>query len=307
MQGTECDATLPGITPGMSSKEANPAASIRARLMNISREQNGDFNRVLTHYGLERLLYRLSTSKYKDEFVLKGAMLFSYWSGDVYRATKDVDFHKSGNTSIEYLTRVFTELCAQTPEPNDGLIFDVESVHAGEIREEDTYGGIRVTLNATLAKARISIQADIGIGDIITPDAEEIKFPTLLDMPSPIMKAYPVETVIAEKFEAMVSLGFANSRMKDFYDVWSIQKFMHPDEEMVAKAVANTFNRRGTKLPVEPPLALTEEFSTDGTRQKQWEAFVRRAGVGSSAKGTLKETIENIRPFLMQATGMGAR
>lgn len=291
----------------MSGKKANPAASIRARLMNISREQNVDFNRVLTHYGLERLLYRLSISKYKDEFVLKGAMLFSYWSGDAYRATKDVDFHKSGKTSIEYLTQVFIDLCAQTTEPNDGLIFDAESVHAGEIREEDTYGGIRVTLNATLAKARIAIQADIGIGDVITPSAEEIEFPTLLDMPSPIMKAYPVETVIAEKFEAMVSLGLANSRMKDFYDVWSIQKCMHPDKEMVAKAVANTFNRRGTKLPIEPPLALTEAFFTDGTKQKQWEAFVRRAGVGNYANETLQKTIEDIRPFLMQATGVGAR
>lgn len=303
MQGAECDATLSCITLGMSGKDVNPAVSIRARLLNISREKKVDFNRVLTNYALERLLYRLSISKYQSEFVLKGAMLFSFWSGDVYRATKDVDFHKSGETSIEYLTQVFTELCAQTTEPDDGLKFDTEPVHAGEIREEDTYGGIRVTIKATLVNARIAIQADIGTGDVITPGAEMIEFPVLLDMPSPSLKAYPVETVIAEKFEAMVSLGFANSRMKDFYDIWSIQKFMNPDEEMVAKAVANTFNRRGTKLPVEPPLALTDKFSTDGTKQKQWEAFVRRAGVGNNANETLQETIEDIRPFLMQATG----
>ena len=307
MQGAECDATLSGVAPGMSGKGVNPAASIRARLLNISREQNVDFNRILTSYGLERLLYRLSTSGYKDEFVLKGAMLFSCWSGDVYRATKDVDFLKSGEASIAYLTQVFTELCGQTTDPDDGLIFDAASVQAREIREEDNYGGIRITLKATLAKARIAIQADIGIGDVITPGAETIEFPVLLDMPAPSLKAYPVETVIAEKFEAMVSLGFANSRMRDFYDIWVIQKFMHPDKTVLAQAVANTFNRRGTELPAEPPLALTDEFSADDAKQKQWEAFVRRAAVGNRAKRTLRETVDDIRPFLMQAAGAGEK
>jgi len=279
----------------------NTPASIRQRLLNISREQKVNFNRILTSYGLERLLYRLSASKYKDEFVLKGAMLFSYWSGDAYRATKDVDFLKSGEASIAYLTQVFTELCEKATNPDDGLIFDIASIQAGEIREEDAYGGIRITVEATLAKAKILIQADIGIGDIITPEAETIEFPTILDMPSPSLKAYPVETVIAEKFEAMVSLGFVNSRMKDFYDIWAIQKFMNPDERVLAQAVANTFNRRGTELPVEAPLALTEEFSADATRQRQWEAFVRRAAVASSARSTLKDTVDDIRPFLMRA------
>jgi len=307
MPGAERHAALSGITVRMIGKGVNTAASVRQRLLNISREQKVDFNRILTNYGLERLLYRLSVSEYKDEFVLKGAMLFSCWSGDVYRATKDVDFLKSGEASIAYLTQVFTELCEQATEPDDGLIFDAESVQAREIREEDNYGGIRITIKATLAKASIAIQADVGIGDVITPDVETIEFPVLLGMPSPSLKAYPVETVIAEKFEAMVSLGFANSRMKDFYDIWVIWKSMSPDEDMVAKAVANTFRRRGTELPTEPPLALTDEFFTDGTKQKQWEAFVRRAGVENRAKGTLRETIEDIRPFLMQATGGGER
>jgi len=279
----------------------NTAASIRQLLLNISREKKVDFNRILTSYGLERLLYRLSISKYKDEFVLKGAMLFSYWSGDAYRATKDVDFLKSGEASIEYLTQVFTELCEQVTNPDDGLVFDTASIQAGAIREEDAYGGIRITAEATLAKAKVKIQADIGIGDIITPEAETIEFPTILDMPSPNLKAYPVETVIAEKFEAMISLGFVNSRMKDFYDIWAIQKFMNPDEGLLAQAVANTLKRRGTELPVEVPLALTEEFSADASRQIQWIAFVRRAAVASSARSTLKETVEDIRPFLMKA------
>lgn len=227
-------------------------------------------------------------------------MLFSYWSGDAYRATKDVDFLKSGEASIGYLTQVFVDLCEQPTDLDDGLIFDTESVQAREIREEDSYGGIRVTLKATLAKANIAIQADIGIGDAITPHAESIEFPVLLDMPSPSLMAYPAETVIAEKFEAMVSLGIANSRMKDFYDIWAIQKFIRFDEEVLAKAIRNTFKRRGTKLPTEPPLALTNGFSMDGTKQKQWNAFTHRAGVASSARKTLQETVDDIRPLLMQ-------
>jgi len=280
--------------------DVNVAASIRQRLLNISREQRVDFNRILINYGLERLLYRLSISKHKDEFVLKGAMLFSYWSGDVYRATKDVDFLKSGESSIAYLSEVFTGLCKQG-ESDDGLVFNAASIQANEIREDDAYGGIRMTMEATLAKAKIKIQADIGIGDIITPDAELIKFPTILDMPSPNLKAYHVETVIAEKFEAMVSLGFANSRMKDFYDIWAIHKFINPDERVLAQAIANTFERRGTELPISLPLALTEEFSSDVSKQQQWKAFIHRAAVANSARSTLKETVDDIRLFLMQA------
>jgi len=279
----------------------NTPASIRQLLLNISRQEKVDFNRILTSYALERLLYRISASKYQDEFVLKGAMLFSYWSGDVYRATKDVDFLKSGEASIDYLTQVFTALCEQITHPDDGLIFDAASIQTGDIREEDAYGGLRITVDATLAKAKIKVQADIGIGDIITPAAETIEFPTILDMPAPRLKAYPIETVIAEKFEAMVSLGFVNSRMKDFYDIWAIQKFMTPDESVLAQAITNTFNRRGTEIPVVLPLALTEEFSKDLGRQKQWEAFIRRAAVVNNARSTLLATVEDIRPFLMRA------
>lgn len=283
----------------MSGKGANPAASIRQRLLNISREQKVDFTRILTDYGLQRLLYRLSVSPYQDEFVLKGAMLFSYWSGDAFRATKDVDFLKSGDASINHLKEVFTNLCTQPVEPDDGLIFDPASLMAEEIREEDAYGGTRVTMKASLSAARISIQADIGIGDVITPVAQEIEYPVLLDLPSPKLKAYPVETVIAEKFEAMVQLGFANSRMKDFYDVWALTKFMNPHYDILAQAIANTFRRRATELPKDVPIALTSEFSRDEMKQKQWSAFVRRAAVGSSAKMTLHETVEEIRPLLM--------
>ncbi len=217
----------------------------------------------------------------------------------MHRATKDVDFLKSGDASKAYLTQVFTELSRQITDPDDGLIFDASTIKVSEIKAEDNYGGIRVIMKATLTTAVVSIQADIGVGDVITPGAEDIAFPTLLDMPPPDLKAYPVETVLAEKFEAMVSLGFANSRMKDFYDVWAIHKFINLDKKVLSTAITNTFKRRGTALPQEVPMALTLKFSKDKNKQQQWTAFVNRAGVSYHAQKTLFETVEDIRPLLM--------
>jgi predicted nucleotidyltransferase component of viral defense system len=283
------------------SVATNISASIRARLNQQARNQRINFGRLLTNYGLERLLYRLANSTYRDDFVLKGAMLFAYWSGDAYRATKDVDFLKMGDASITRLEQIFSELCDIKTDVDDGLVFDASTIRVNEIREDNHYGGVRVLLKAYLGKAMISIQADIGVGDMITPDAEEIIFPTLLDMEAPKLKAYPVETVLAEKFEAMVSIGFANSRMKDFYDVWAICKFLNPDMQVLSNAVSNTFKRRGTTLPTNAPLALTDAFSKDEDKQKQWSAFVNRVGISDKANKTLHETIEKIRPILMGA------
>ena len=287
-------------------KPSNITASIRAKLNDQARAQHIDFGRLLTSYGLERLLYRLANSPYKGEFVLKGALLFAYWSGDMNRATKDADFLKMGASSLDKLEQVFIQLCEMETDVDDGLVFDASSIKAEEIREDDSYGGTRVTLKAYLGKAMISIQADIGVGDMITPAAKEIEFPTVLDMPSPKLKAYPAETVIAEKFEAMVSIGFTNSRMKDFYDIWAIYKFLNPDQQVVNQAIANTFRRRGTTIPSEAPIALTDEFSKDKAKQQQWLAFIRRVGVTQKAQPTLHETIAYIRPFLIEAMIEGA-
>ncbi|MDQ6976418.1 MAG: nucleotidyl transferase AbiEii/AbiGii toxin family protein [Mariprofundaceae bacterium] len=285
----------------MTAKHLNLQASIKARLLNISREKKVDFNRILSNYALERLLYRLSVSKYNDEFVLKGAMLFSCWSDDSHRATRDIDFLKSGEISIVYLTKVFTKLCEQQTATDDGMEYLTASIRVGEIREDNAYGGIRIRIKSTLGNIHVPVQADVGIGDIITPASESIEFPVLLDMPIPKLKAYPVETVIAEKFEAMVHLGLANSRLKDFYDIWTILNFIPYDAGILSKAIHNTFSRRGTALPSGVPLALTDEFSADAGKQKQWKAFVQKAGVQKSANVTLQETVDEIRPLLMKA------
>jgi len=197
----------------------NTATSVRQRLLNRSREESQEFQLVLTRYALERLIYRLSLSSYAEKFVLKGAMLFYVWNptAGAYRPTRDLDFLMRGENSVEILETIFRKIVDTKVSP-DGLVFDPESIKAAPIREDNRYGGIRVQLMAMMEKARIPLQIDLGFGDKITPGPEQIAFPSLLGQEVARLSAYPKETVIAEKLEAMVSLGEANSRMKDFYD-----------------------------------------------------------------------------------------
>jgi predicted nucleotidyltransferase component of viral defense system len=228
-------------------EKKNPAASARDRLLVLARERGEDFQLLLTRYGLERLLYRLTHSPHYDRFVLKGAMLFILWSGNPHRPTRDVDFLGSGDSNEAALLKVFRDLCAM-PDQEDGVTFDPETVRIAPIRDDTEYGGMRVTLTGRLAGARIPIQADIGFGDAVTPKAVEMEYPTLLGGPAPRLWTYPRETVIAEKYQALVSLGMANSRMKDFYDLWVMARDFDFQGESLATAIGNTFARRRTEL-----------------------------------------------------------
>jgi len=203
--------------------QKNLPASVRQRLLNLSRERGEDFNFTLTRYANERLLYRLARSPYRDQFVLKGAALFQVWSESLYRPTRDVDLLGFGDSTATGIGSVFHELCVLEVEP-DGLRLLPDSVRAEEIRDQQEYGGLRVHLMADLDGAQIALQVDVGFGDAVTPGIEEADFPTLLDFPAPHLRTYPRETVIAEKFEAMVRLGIVNTRMKDFYDVWQLAR-----------------------------------------------------------------------------------
>ena len=196
----------------------NLPASIRQRLADLARARNDAFDLILVKYGLERILYRLSRSPHRASFVLKGALLFELWTHDTYRPTRDADLLGRGNNSPEHILGIFQELCAMDVEP-DGLVFDPRSVRAERITEDAGYEGLRVTLIALLQLARIPIQIDIGFGDAVTPEPMESDYPTLLSAPHPRLLVYPKETVVAEKFEAIVKLGIANTRMKDFYDL----------------------------------------------------------------------------------------
>ena len=282
----------------------NLAASVRQRLLNRARERGEDFNYLLTRYANERLLFRLAESGHRDQFVLKGATLFELWHDAVHRATRDVDLLGFGEPTVERMQAVFRELCTVDVEP-DGLRFLEPSVQAEPTRDGQEYGGVRVRLGADLDGARIALQVDIGFGDVVTPGVVEAEFPTLLDFPAPRLRTYPRETVVAEKFEAVVRLGIANTRMKDFYDLWAMATAFAFAGIPLAAALAATFGNRGTALPGEPPLALRPEFTADPEKQAQWSAFSRRVGLSPAV--SLESITEVLRLFLLPPASAAAR
>lgn len=257
----------------MTKRVTNIAASVAQRLRNIARERNEDFSLVLTKFALERVLFRISQSKHRDVFILKGALLFELWTEQRYRPTRDADFLARGENTPERFITIFKEIC-NTAVEDVGLRFDAESVRAERITEDTDYQGIRVNFLGYLENARIPIQIDLGFGDIITPPAKKAEFPTLLDFAAPKLLMYSKESVVAEKFEAMVSLGIANSRMKDFYDLLSLCRDFSFEGSVLSEAVQKTFARRETGLPADrPPLAFTAEFYQDENKKKQWGGF----------------------------------
>lgn len=277
----------------------NIAASIRQRLLNLSKERSEAFNLVLDRFVAERLLYRLSTSQHADNFVLKGALLFLLWSESLYRPTRDVDLLGFGNSAVEELERVFRDVC-RIGADDDGLVFAAESVKGINIREDQAYEGVRITMLAFLGTARIPVQIDIGFGDAITPSAEAVEFPATLaaaNLPAAKLSAYPRETVIAEKLEAMVTLGLANSRMKDFHDIAVLARNFPFDGLTLARAVESTFARRRTTVPAVTPVALTADFAQDAAKAVQWTSFLKRSGIRSAAD--LSEVTDLLARFLL--------
>lgn len=275
--------------------KVNLEASIRQRLLNLSKETSQSFQRVLDRFVLERVLYRLSMSPHRDAFVLKGASLYHLAGGPTPRPTRDLDLMAWGNTSIPALEATFRDIC-NIPCAEDGLVFDPTSVMGERIREENPYQGVRVMLRGRLGTARASLQVDIGFGDAIIPEVQKTTFPSLLGLPEPNIRAYRWETVIAEKFEAMVSLGMANTRMKDFFDLWHLPLTQALDQNSLRKALRSTFQRRGTKWPTEIPIALTDQFAGDAQKQAQWRAFLRKSQLDSNLP--FPEIVEAIRNFL---------
>lgn len=278
----------------------NLAASVRHRLMELARKQGEDFQLVLTRYVIERLLYRLTQSVHADQFVLKGAMLFRLWGDQPHRPTRDLDLLGKGESSPEALAKVFRDVCGVSVE-GDGLTFDPESVTAGRIREDQEYEGVRIECRAHLERARIDLQIDVGFGDAVVPRATTVTYPAMLEFPAPVLKAYPRQAVVAEKFQAMVALGIANSRMKDFFDLWVLGHGFAFDGSSLAQAISATFRRRKTALQSEPPLALTPEFGTDAAKVKQWSAFLKRGKLDASGT-SLEQVCAFLNGFLMPPT-----
>lgn len=261
------------------------AASVRARLLAYSRDKVLAFDLVLTRFALERFLDRLARSRHADSFVLKGGMLVMTWFDDPLRGTRDLDLLGFGDAAPDRLRATFAEIMAI--HVDDAIVFDGSGVTATPIRENAAYGGVRLRTIATLAAARIPVVIDVAFGDSVEPGLLDIEYPVLLDFPRPRIRAYAPETVIAEKFEAMVVLGRANSRMKDLYDVWSLLRSYDVDLDKLATALTATFARRGTALPAATPDVLTSAFAEDGGKDRQWRAFV----ADLAAEGPMLSTI----------------
>jgi hypothetical protein len=238
----------------------------------------------------------LAMSPHGSAFVLKGAALFTLWTDRAYRATRDVDLLGLGDGSEQRLRAVFEEVLG-LDVPADGVVFDVGSTEVGPIREDQAYGGVRIVIIAKIVNARIRLQVDVGLGDAITPDPELVTFPPLLDFPAPRIRVYPRETVIAEKLEAMVQLGMANSRMKDFFDVVVLARMFEFEGEPLARAIRATFDRRGTRLPRGLPVALTPAFAVEAGKKAQWSAFVRKSATALDL-GDLPRVVEAAATFL---------
>ena len=276
----------------------NIAASINRRLLNYSREIGADPNLVLVWYGLERLLYRLSLSPLADRFVLKGAMLFRLWDGDTFRATRDLDLLSFIRAEASTVTAAFRTICQQQV-PDDGVVFDPSSMQVEPILEQQEYGGLRVRVAGKLGNARLSLRIDVGFGDAITPAAFDASYPTLLGMPAPKIRVYPKETVIAEKFEAMVTRAMTNTRMKDYYDIWTLARRHVIDPIVLATAIRATFERRQIALPRETPVGLTAEYSRDPAHQSQWRAFVTRNLHELELQDEFERVVKDIAGYLM--------
>lgn len=274
-------------------KKKNIAASVRARLKNKAQETDTEFQTMLIRFGNERLLYRLSQSEYKTRFLLKGATLFAVWTGEPHRPTKDMDLLGFGNFDIPTLENIFREICGI--DGGDGLEFRADSIKGTEIRADKIYQGIRITLQAFLDGAKIPLQIDIGFGDAVTPSAETKTLETILDLPRPRLKIYPKETVVAEKFEAMVKLGIGNSRMKDFWDVQFLIRNFDFDGALLQKAIRATFAARETVFPQTLPIALTDAFVENAAVAADWKGFIRRGKI--TADTDFREVIESLRGF----------
>lgn len=282
----------------MKKEIKNIEASVNARLKNKAKEANRPFAEVLQYYGMERFLYRFSKSKYADRFVLKGALLFAVWQIPDRRTTLDIDFLARFDNEVTAIEKVMKEVCDTNVDP-DGLNFDSQTVKGMKIKEDADYEGVRVKFTGFLNRAKIPMQIDVGFGDIVYPKTKVIYYPVILDFPKPHLNGYPQESVISEKFEAMIKLGLLNSRMKDFYDIWLMARQFEFNGANIASAIKKTFNNRKTDIPNKKPLFANEIYDEKSDRQTLWNAFLKKGDI-QHAPETLSVTAKEIESFLIE-------
>jgi predicted nucleotidyltransferase component of viral defense system len=273
----------------------NIAVSVHQRLLNKAKESSRPFNELLQYFAIERFIYRLSRSPHADKFILKGALMLAAWYGTASRPTMDIDLLGKIDNSLEVITAAIKDACLVDVEA-DGISFNDETVEAVRITEDAEYEGVRVRVHGSLGKTRVSIQVDIGFGDVIVPNPSTVSYPTILDFPAPTFKGYTMESTIAEKFQAMVKLGVLNSRMKDFYDIWVLSRTFDFKGEILAEAVEKTFEKRNTPVTLDAAL-FDPSFGKDGDKNVQWQGFIRKTKLISAPK-SFEEVMDAAKLFL---------
>ncbi len=279
----------------MVGKIKNIVASVHQRLLNKSKESLRPFNELLQHFAIERFIYRLSKSPHTRRFVLKGALMFSAWTGSMSRPTMDIDLLGRIENRLDSIVAVVKDVCEMEVE-NDGLVFHKDTVSAARITEDADYKGVRVLLRGNLGSTRLFLQVDIGFGDVIIPKPGKVKYPVLLDFPPPELDGYTMESTIAEKFQAMVKLGLLNSRMKDFYDIWFLSRNFDFKGETLIEAIEKTFEKRKTPVISEPTI-FNPSFMMDENKQAQWLGFINKAKLGD-APASFEYVTAGIKIFL---------
>lgn len=279
----------------MAKGITNIAASVHQLLLNKARESSRPFNELLQYFAVERFIYRLSKSPHADQFILKGALMFSVWCGPASRPTMDIDLLGRIDNQLGTIIAVMKEACLADVEP-DGMFFNADTVDAFRITEDAEYEGVRVRVPGNLGKARVSIQIDIGFGDVVIPNADSVSYPVILDFPAPELKGYTMESTIAEKFQAMIKLGVLNSRMKDFYDIWFLSRTFDFKGDLLGEAIEKTFEKRNTSVNLEAAL-FGPSFGMDKDKDIQWRGFMRKAKL-TGAPETFEETVAAVKRFL---------
>ncbi len=276
----------------------NLARSVHQRLLNHARKSARPFGEVLQHFALERFLYRLSQSPYRERFILKGGLMLHAISVGVIavsRATRDIDLQGQMENEPEAVAAIVREICRQ-PVEADGLEFDAGSVQATRITEDAAYEGVRVIFNGHLGSARLRLQIDTGFGDPVMPAPVECVYPALLNFPPAVLRVYSKESTIAEKFSVMLRLGLDNSRMKDYYDIWMLSQYSDFDGGALAAAIHATCAARTLEL-VHTPVGLTAEFAAADDKAAQWRAFIRKSTL-EGAPAELLDVVRTVADFL---------
>ncbi len=272
----------------------NMGASVRQRLLNHAKANARPFAEVLQYYAMERFLYRLSVSPHADKFLLKGALLLTAWRAPIARPTIDIDLLGRTDNAVDAVVDLLRDV-ALSKVPDDGIAFGSGSFSGTVIREDADYSGVRVTFTGQLENARVPMQIDIGFGDVVTPGPERLTYPTLLDFPAPVLSGYSRETVMAEKLQALTQLRMANTRMKDYFDLWLLSRQPELNKDTLRTAIERTFSNRNMEID-NAPVGLSPAFGGDPVKQVQWKAFLKRSAL-TQAPENLADVVDELRVF----------